>query len=236
MLAFATISVSLVGLSTAFAAGFASFVTPCVFPLVPAYLSVVSGVAYQDLAENVRRVVASTALFVLGFTIIFSLYGSGVGYLGASFSTHRITIERVGGAFMILMGLVLFGFAARLFGREWRMRRRAHQATAVGAVLTGAAFAIGWTPCITPVLSGILTVAAASSSPAKGGALLAAYSLGLGVPFLISGVAMTSTLGVLGVFRRYGAWVNRVSGVVLIVMGVLLASGELTRITAQLAS
>jgi cytochrome c-type biogenesis protein len=133
------------------------------------------------------------------------------------------------------MGLALVGFASRVFGREYGVHWKPGRASFTGALLTGGAFAIGWTPCIGPVLSAILTFAS-QSGPAEGAALLVAYSLGLGVPFLIAGLATSSTLSVLGVFKRRGALVNRIGGAVMVAVGILLATGELTRITAELGA
>ena len=232
---YSTISLSAIGLATAFAAGFASFVSPCVLPLVPAYLSFVSGVGYGDLATSTRRVTLATACFVAGFTVVFSAYGAGVGWAGDAISAHRRTLEVVGGVLVIAMGLALVGFASRVFGREWRIHRRTGRASLASATLTGAVFAVGWTPCIGPVLATILTFAS-ESGPADGAALLMAYSLGLGVPFLAAGLAMSSTLSLLGLFKRHGALVNRVAGAVMIGAGVLLATGELARISAELGA
>ena len=231
----AVIELSAVGLATAFAAGFVSFVSPCVLPLVPAYLSFVSGVGYGDLQQNTRRVTMATGFFVLGFTFVFSAYGVGVGWAGTLLNDNRQTLERIGGALMIVMGLALIGFATRVFGREYGLHWKPAQASLWGALATGAAFAIGWTPCIGPVLAAILTFAS-QSGPASGAALLIAYSLGLGVPFLIAGLATTSTLSVLGVFKRHGALVNRIGGIILVGAGILLATGELTRIKAELGA
>ncbi len=229
------IELSGLGLITAFAAGFASFVSPCVLPLVPVYLSVVSGVAHEDLGANTRRVTLATGAFVGGFTIAFSALGAGVGWAGSVLLTHRRPVEVVGGITMIVMGAALLGFGARFFGREWRIHRRTERATLGAAALLGFVFAIGWTPCIGPVLAAILTFAA-QSGPAQGAALLAAYSLGLGVPFLLAGLGTSTTLAALGVFRRHGALVVRISGTLMILAGLLLASGELTRLSAQLGT
>jgi len=222
-------------LAAAFGAGVLSFATPCVLPLVPAYLSFVSGVGYGDLQQNTRRVTMATGFFVLGFTFVFSAYGVGVGWAGTLLNDNRQTLERIGGALMIVMGLALIGFATRVFGREYGLHWKPAQASLWGALATGAAFAIGWTPCIGPVLAAILTFAS-QAGPASGAALLIAYSLGLGVPFLIAGLATTSTLSVLGVFKRHGALVNRIGGIILVGAGILLATGELTRITAELGA
>jgi cytochrome c-type biogenesis protein len=230
----AAISLSGVGLATAFAAGFISFLSPCVWPLVPAYLSYVSGVPYDELGSNRRRVVLTTLAFVGGFSVVFALYGVSVGYLGALVADYRRPIEIVGGVFVILMGLALLGFAQRLVGREARVGLPARPTTYVGAGFAGVVFAVGWTPCIGPILTSILLYAATQGS-AGGSLLLLAYGIGLGVPFLLSGLLASWLLERTGAYRKYGAWINRVAGVVMIIVGVLLATGQLTRITQQLS-
>ena len=222
------------GLATAFAAGLISFLSPCVWPLVPVYLSYVSGVPYEELGANTRRVVVTTLAFVGGFTLVFALYGVSVGYLGGLVADHRRAIEVVGGVLVILMGLALLGFAPRLVGRQARVGLPARPASLVGAGVAGAAFAVGWTPCIGPILTSILLYAATQGS-AGGSVLLVAYGIGLGVPFLLSGLLASWLLERSGAYRRYGAWINRVAGVVMIIVGALLTTGELTRITQQLS-
>ncbi len=230
----AAISLSGVGLATAFAAGFISFLSPCVWPLVPAYLSYVSGVPYDELGSNRRRVVLTTLAFVGGFSVVFALYGVSVGYLGALVADYRRPIEIVGGVLVILMGLALLGFAQRLVGREARVGLPARPTTYVGAGFAGVVFAVGWTPCIGPILTSILLYAATQGS-AGGSLLLLAYGIGLGVPFLLSGLLASWLLERTGAYRKYGAWINRVAGVVMIIVGVLLATGQMTRITQQLS-
>jgi len=228
------ISLSGIGLMTAFAAGFISFLSPCVWPLVPAYLSYVSGVPYEELGSNTRRVVLTTLAFVGGFTIVFALYGVSVGYLGSLVADYRRTIEIIGGLLVILMGLALLGFAQRLVGREARVGLPARPTTFVGAGVAGVVFAVGWTPCIGPVLTSILLYAATQGS-AGGSVLLLAYGIGLGVPFLLSGLLASWLLERTGAYRKYGAWVNRIAGVIMIIVGVLLATGQPTQITQQLS-
>jgi cytochrome c-type biogenesis protein len=230
----AAMSLSGIGLATAFAAGFVSFLSPCVWPLVPAYLSYVSGVPYDELGSNRRRVVLTTLAFVGGFSIVFALYGVSVGYLGALVADYRRPIEIVGGVLVILMGLALLGFAQRLVGREARVGLPARPTTYVGAGVAGVVFAVGWTPCIGPILTSILLYAATQGS-AGGSLLLLAYGIGLGVPFLLSGLLASWLLERTGAYRKYGAWINRVAGVVMIIVGVLLATGQMTRITQQLS-
>lgn len=228
------IELSALGFAVAFAAGFVSFLSPCVWPLVPAYLSYVSGVPYEDLGSNTRRVVTTTAVFVGGFSLMFALYGASVGYLGGLLAEYRRGIEIVGGILVMLMGLALIGFAPRLFGREARVGFPVRRASLIGAGLAGGVFAIGWTPCIGPVLTAVLLFAATQGS-AGGSLLLLVYGIGLGIPFLLSGLLATTILAKTGAYRRYGVWVNRIAGVIMILVGFLLATGELTRITQQLS-
>ena len=228
------ISLSGVGLATAFAAGLVSFLSPCVWPLVPVYLSYVSGVPYEELGSNRRRVVITTCVFIGGFTVVFALYGLSVGYLGTFVADYRRTIEIIGGVFVILMGLALLGFARQLVGRSARVELKARPASLAGAGLAGVVFAVGWTPCIGPVLTSILLYAA-SQGGAGGSLLLFAYGIGLGVPFLLSGLLASWLLERTGAYRKYGVWVNRVAGVMMIIVGVLLASGQLAQITQQLS-
>jgi cytochrome c-type biogenesis protein len=235
VLPLAAITLSPVGLATAFAAGFISFVSPCVWPLVPAYLSYVSGVAYEDLSANARRVALATAFFVAGFTIVFTALGIGAAQFGGFLFDNKRTLEVIGGVLVIGMGLVLVGIGGRLFAREARVHLRSKPASLGGALVAGMAFAIGWTPCIGPTLTAILAVAGTGET-SDAAALLVAYSLGLGVPFLLAGLFMSSTISALGVLRRHAVWVNRVAGAVLVLVGVLLATGQLTEITRQLST
>jgi cytochrome c-type biogenesis protein len=230
------ISADPAGLSVAFAAGVVAFASPCVWPLVPAYLSYVSGVAFADIEQDRRRVVMATAAFVLGFGLLFTLAGAGVGVVGGAFTAHRRALEIVGGIIVVLMGLVLVGAAGTGFAqREWRLQMRSRPAGLAGAFVAGLAFAIGWSPCIGPTLAGILTVASQSGHAADGAGLLAAYSIGLGLPFLLFGLFFTQAVGSLRALRRHLPLAMRAAGVLLVLTGVLLATGELTVITRSLA-
>lgn len=229
------IALTPLGLAAAFGAGFLSFVSPCVWPLIPGYLSFVSGVAHDDLGANARRVTAATGAFVAGFALVFSLYGAGIGLLGASLARYRAALELVGGALVVVFGLMLLGVAGSLLGRSFGPRLRDRPVSVGGAFAVGLAFAIGWTPCIGATLGAILTLAAGTGGATEGAALLFAYSLGLGVPFLAAGLSLSSTLAALAVFRRHRVAVNRVAGGTLVAVGLLLATGRMTEITQQLA-
>ncbi len=222
-------------LAAAFAAGFVSFSSPCVFPLIPGYLSFLSGVAFDQLGVRPRRVVLSTAAFVVGFGAMFIALGAGVGWFGSALLTNRRPLQIVAGAFIALAGLVYAGVPlprALLAARTIELRSERKTLAAAGAA--GVAFAIGWTPCIGPTLAAILTLAA-GGSPERGAVLLGAYSLGLGVPFLVFGLLFTRALGLARAVHRHGRAVSLASGAVLVAFGVLLASGALIRLTAQLS-
>jgi len=232
----AAIQLDGVGLATAFAAGFISFASPCVWPLVPAYLSYVSGVAFADIGDQTRRVSAATAGFVLGFGTVFTLVGAGAGVLGDQFTGHRRGLELVAGTIVVLMGLALVGLAGTgRLQRERRLHIARRPAGPLGAYVAGLAFAIGWTPCIGPTLAAIVAFAGETGKAARGAVLLAAYSLGLGVPFLLSGIFFTRATTSLAPLRRHSALAMRIAGALLVVVGVLVATGEMTLITQRLS-
>jgi len=224
-------------LAAAFAAGFVSFLSPCVLPLVPGYLSVVSGVGVGELGAEPRKVTAATAAFVGGFGTVFVLLGAGAAYFGDVHLANRRTLEVVAGILIVFAGLVFAGAPLPLpLLREKRLLGLGPRGGGVPtAALVGLGFGVGWTPCIGPTLAAILALAAGSGSAPQGALLLAVYALGLGVPFLIFGLAFTRTLGVVGVLKRHRSLVGGVSGSFLIVFGVLLATGYLGRLTRSLA-
>ena len=231
----AAIGLNPAGVSAAFAAGFVSFISPCVWPLVPAYLSYVSGVSFGELEQQTRRVVTSTAAFVLGFTIVFTLIGAGAGVLGGTITSNRRALEIGAGVLVIAMGALLAGFGGRLLLQEKRLQVAQRRGLG-GAFVAGLAFAIGWTPCIGPTLGAIITFAASTGDALDSSILLAAYSLGLGVPFLLSGLAAVRGASRVGVLRRNAPLIMRGSGIVLMGLGVLLLTGELSRLTSSLST
>ena len=222
-------------LSVAFAAGVVSIVSPCVWPLVPGYLSLVSGVPVGELEDRRARVVGAATGFVAGFTVVFTLAGAGVGILGGQFLEHRRGLELIGGGIVIALGvLMVLPAGMRLFQRELRMPIRSGDGGALWAGLAGAAFAIGWTPCIGPTLGSILTIAGTEGRAVDGALLLLVYSLGLAVPFLAAGIWLSSALAATRPLRAHWDLVTRVSGVVLICVGLLVATGRLAEISARL--
>ncbi len=222
--------------AAAFAAGFVSFSSPCVLPLIPGYLSFVSGVGFDELGARTRRVTLTTAAFVLGFTGMFVALGAGAAWFGNVLLTHRRPLEIVAGSLVALAGLIYAGIPLpRTLLAERRIELRSERKTVATESVAGVAFAIGWTPCIGPTLAAILALAASDGRPGQGAVLLGVYSLGLGVPFLLSGLLFTRTLGLIRMVRRHWRVVSLTSGALMIAFGVLLATGELVRLTTQLS-
>jgi cytochrome c-type biogenesis protein len=221
--------------AAAFAAGFVSFVSPCVLPLIPGYLSFVSGIGFDELGARPRRVVTATALFVLGFTAMFVAFGAGAAWFGSALLRNRRSLEIAAGVFIALAGLVYAGVPLPRLLLAERRPELARRGGAVTPALAGVAFAVGWTPCVGPTLAAILALSAGAGHPAQGAVLLAIYSLGLGVPFLLSGLLFTRTLSLVQALRRHWRVVSMASGALLVAVGVLLATGELVRLTTQLA-
>ncbi|HSK14996.1 MAG TPA: cytochrome c biogenesis CcdA family protein [Gaiellaceae bacterium] len=223
------------GLAVAFAAGVVAFTSPCVLPLVPGYLSFVSGVGFDELGARPRQVTVSTAAFVAGFTTMFVALGAGAAWFGDLLLANRRPLEIVAGAFLIVAAALLAGLPVpRLFALERRLPFVAGGGL-VAAWLTGVAFAVGWTPCVGPTLGAILTLSAGGQSAGGGALLLATFSLGLGLPFLLFGLAFTRSLGLARRLRRHWRAVSLASAALLAVFGALLLTGDLVTLTARLA-
>ena len=222
----------------AFAAGLVSFLSPCVLPLVPGYLSTVCGLTPDELraprAVQRRGVLARSGLFILTFSVIFVLLGMTATGVGDLLSNNRQTLEKIAGIAIIAMGVL---FLAALFvpmlNREWHVDTLAQRAGSGGPLVAGAAFAIAWTPCVGPALASILGLAATQNSVAQGGGLLAVYSLGLAVPFLLTALAFNRATTAFGWIRRHYAVINAVAGVLLIGIGILVLTGELFRLNIE---
>jgi len=223
----------------AFAVGFVSFVSPCVLPLVPGYLSTISGVSFADLREgrNRTRVLGPALLFCLAFSAMFVALGMTATGLGSTLQDHRLLLRQVAGVVIVLMGLLFLAtlLVPRL-NRDWRPESIVRRAQLGGPVVAGVAFAIAWLPCTGPTLGAILTAAGTESTVADGGILLAFYSLGLAVPFILSALAFSSVSGLFRIFREHYGAITVVSGIVLVVMGALLYTNELTRLNAEALS
>jgi cytochrome c-type biogenesis protein len=224
-----------VGILAALAAGFVSFLSPCVLPLVPGYLSAVTGVTPNDLDRApLRRVLGPSLLFVASFSAIFIVLGLGATALGSTLNDNRRTLELVAGGVIIALGLFFLAtpFIGRL-NREWRVDALMERAGRGGPVVAGAAFAIAWTPCVGPTLGAILSAAALSESTGRGAYLLAWYSAGLAIPFLLTAIAFNRMTAVFGFVKRHYAVIVAAGGAILVVMGVLIVTGELTQLNVE---
>jgi cytochrome c-type biogenesis protein len=223
------------GLFVAFAAGLLSFLSPCVLPLVPSYIGFLTGMSLPEMSGHRRVAVAHALLFVLGFSLVFVLLGASATALGRALNYYQVWLQRVGGVLIIGFGLVCLGvIKAGFLSQERRVQVEHKPVGYLGSALVGMAFGAGWTPCIGPVLGAILGLAATSHDLARGMLLLAVYSAGLAVPFLVAAVALDSFLGWFQRFRRYLPWVMRVTGVLLVFVGGLMVTGEFTRLAGWL--
>ncbi|MEV4872696.1 cytochrome c biogenesis protein CcdA [Streptomyces syringium] len=224
----------LLALPVAVLGGLVSFFSPCVLPLVPGYLSYVTGVTGADMAEAKRgRMVAGASLFVLGFSAVFVSMGAFFGFFGETLMEYKSTISTVLGAFTIVLGLAFMG-ALNLFGqREFRFHTKPAMGLA-GAPLLGILFGVGWTPCIGPTLGSVMALSQNQASAGRGAVLTAAYCIGLGLPFILAAVAFRRALGAFGWVKRHYAWVMRIGGLMLVVVGVLLVTGMWDRLVTDL--
>jgi cytochrome c-type biogenesis protein len=227
-----------VGILAALAAGVVSFLSPCVLPLVPGYLSAVTGVSANEL-ENAswRRVLGPSLLFVASFSAIFILLGLTATGLGSVLQDHKDLLTKISGALIIAMGLLFVGslFITRL-NKEWHVDALLERAGKGGPIVAGAAFAIAWSPCIGPTLGAILGAASLSDSWAHGALLLAVYSAGLAIPFILTAVAFSQMTTAFTVVKRHYQAIVAVGGVILIAMGVLIWTGELFRLNLEATS
>jgi cytochrome c-type biogenesis protein len=221
----------------AFAVGFVSFVSPCVLPLVPGYLSAVSGVSLAEIQhgeKRLSRVLLPAIVFCLSFTVVFVALGMTATGLGSALQDGRGTLDKIAGAVIIALGLLFLitPFVPRL-NREWRPDALISRAGSGGPLIAGAAFAFAWTPCVGPTLGTILTAASVQDTVGQGAVLLLFYSAGLAVPFLITAVAFTRATAAFRWLRDRYLIITGISGAVLIAMGVLLITGELTTLNGQ---
>jgi cytochrome c-type biogenesis protein len=222
-----------VGFAVAFGAGLLSFLSPCVLPLIPSYVTFVTGLSLEDVQKSRHIALVHALLFILGFTLVFLAMGATATSLGRMLGYNRDWVGRIGGIVVIVLGLYLLGaFNFSLLARE----RRVHIATKplgyLGSVFVGMAFAAGWTPCIGPILGAVLTFTASSADLNHGIALLLAYSMGLAVPFLLAALLMDRFVAVLSRYRNAMMWSSRIAGAMLVVVGVLMATDTL-RVLSQ---
>jgi cytochrome c-type biogenesis protein len=224
-----------VGVFAALGAGLVSFLSPCVLPLVPGYLSAVTGVSVTELDRvSWRRVLLPSLLFVLSFSAIFIALGLTATGLGSTLNEHRDLLEKISAVLITALGIF---FVAALFvprlNREWHLEPLLERAGKGGPVVAGAAFAIAWTPCIGPTLGAIITAAALSSSAGHGAFLLAVYSAGLAIPFLLTALAFSQMTTAFATVKRHYSVIIAIGGVILIAMGVLIWTGEFFRLNIE---
>lgn len=223
------------GVLIAFSAGLLSFLSPCVLPLIPSYVTFITGLSLDDVQNARRTALVHGMLFVLGFTLIFMAMGAGATLLGQALLKHRDWISRIGGVVIIIFGLYLLGVLnVGFMARERRFHIADKPVGYVGTMFVGVAFGAGWTPCLGPILGSILVYTSSQADLGKGLWLLFAYSLGLAVPFLLSAVAIDRFSAFFQRMRKQMVWVSRISGVVMIGIGVLLVTNYFTILSSWL--
>jgi cytochrome c-type biogenesis protein len=220
----------------AFAVGFISFISPCVLPLVPGYLSTISGVSFADIeaGKSRREVLWPALIFCLSFSLMFIALGMTATGLGQTLQDHRQLLREISGVVLMLLGAFFIAtlFISRL-NREWRPEALLAHAGTGGPIIAGLAFAIAWLPCTGPTLGAVLTAASNESTVGHGGILLAFYALGLAVPFILCALAFQRVSGIFRFFRNHYTAITLISGAILIAMGWLLYTNELTRLNAE---
>ncbi len=223
------------GIAVAFLGGVLSFLSPCVLPLVPSYLGFITGFTLEEMTGRRKLAMVHSVLFVSGFSFVFILLGASATALGRVLNYYQDWVARIGGLLIIVFGLYLVGaFRLTFLEREQRVHLDRKPLGYLGSVLVGMVFAAGWTPCIGPILGGILSLAATQDNLGQGTTLLAWYSAGLAVPFLLTAYAVETFLDLFKRFRRYLPWVQKGSGVLLLLVGVLLVTGQFTRLAGWL--
>jgi cytochrome c-type biogenesis protein len=223
------------GVLIAFSAGLLSFLSPCVLPLIPSYVTFITGMSLEEVQRSRRTALIHAILFIAGFTLIFMALGATASVLGQVLKVARDWIARIGGALIIIFGLYLLGaFNLRAFSQERRVHFANKPLGYLGTVLVGVAFGAGWTPCIGPILGSILIYTSSTADLNRGLMLLFVYSLGLAIPFLAAALAVDRFLAAFARFRSAMLWVNRVGGVLLIVIGLLLVTNYFTLLASYL--
>lgn len=225
------------GVLIAFSAGLLSFLSPCVLPLIPSYVTFITGLSLDDVQHARKAALVHGMLFVLGFTLIFLAMGAGATMLGQSLIRNREWISRVGGVIIIIFGLYLLGVLnIGMLSRERRFHVADKPVGYFGTMVVGIAFGAGWTPCLGPILGSILVYTSSQADLARGMWLLLAYSLGLAVPFLLSAVAIERFTAFFQRMRKQMIWISRVSGAVMIVIGALLVTNYFTVLASWLTT
>jgi cytochrome c-type biogenesis protein len=223
------------GLFIAFSAGLLSFLSPCVLPLVPSYITFITGMTLEDLQQRRHETLLHAVVFVCGFSLIFLALGAGATLFGQVMLRNRDIISRVGGVLVIVFGLYLLGaFNLGFLARDTRLHLANKPLGYFGTLVVGIAFGAGWSPCIGPILGAILTMAANEADLQRGMVLLGAYSLGLAVPFLLAAVMVERFLAAFAKLRNRMVWVNRFAGALLILVGVLMVTNRFTMLATWL--
>lgn len=223
------------GLTISFTAGLLSFLSPCVLPLIPSYVSFITGLSLDDVQRSRRVAMAHALLFIAGFTLIFLALGASATMVGRLLFRHRDWVERVGAVLVITLGLYLLGvFNFGALARERRYHFANKPLGYLGTLLVGMAFAAGWTPCIGPILGAVLTFTASAADLNRGLLLLLAYSLGLAVPFFLAALMIDRFMALFQRYRGALIWTSRLSGVLLIAVGLLMITGSMTMLTTWL--
>ena len=231
-----------VGAGIAFLAGLVSFVSPCVLPLVPAYLSFLTGSTLEELqsdlgAQKRARVIAHSIAFIVGFTIIFVALGASASAIGGLLKTNRHLISQIGGAIIIVLGLQMIGvFKLKFLAMDKRFHLQQANRSLWGSGVVGMAFAAGWSPCIGPILAGILAIASQAGGAAQGAWLLFIYSMGLALPFFAMAVAFGAVLPVLNRMKRFLPAVEIAAGVFMVLVGIVLVTDSFLRVQGFMAN
>lgn len=222
-------------MAVAFAAGLLSFLSPCVLPLIPSYIGYLTGMTVEEIERRRGPALLHALWFVAGFSLVFVLLGAGASAVGSLLRDYQTWLGRVGGVLLILFGIYLLGVLRPAFlMREWRFELAHKPLGYFGSGVVGFTFGAAWTPCIGPILGGILTLAATQAGLARGTVLLAAYALGLAVPFVVTALALDRFLVWFQRFRPYIVWVDRIAGALLIVLGILLVTDSFTLLAGYL--
>ena len=226
-----------VGVAVAFAAGLLSFLSPCVLPLIPSYIGYLTGMSVEEVERRRGTAVLHGLWFVAGFSLVFVLLGAAASAVGNLLRDYQVWLGRVGGVLLILFGVYLLGILRPAFlMREWRIELARKPLGYFGSGVVGFTFGAAWTPCIGPILGGILTLAATQAGLGRGIVLLAVYALGLAIPFLLTALALDRFLAWFQRFRLYIVWVDRIAGAMLVVLGILLVTDSFTLLAGYLQS
>ncbi len=224
-------------ITLAFFAGFLSFLSPCILPLIPGYVSFLTGETLEYLETSVdnrrimKRTVLSSCFFVLGFSLVFVFLGAAANFLGSFLAQHRVVLDRLAGTIIIVLGLHLTGvLRIRWLYKQKKIDFKQKSVSNGGAFALGFAFAFGWTPCVGPILAGILALAATEETLGRGVLLLVAYSGGIAIPFLMTALLISSFMTFFRKFRRYLQWAQVLAGLILIAVGILIFTDNFARL------